>query len=199
MKSTINTDIRQHILDVAQDIIARKGFTAVGLNEILQASNVPKGSFYHYFSSKDAFGQTLLERYFSDYMQELEVLERGVNTSAVQRLLNYLESWLETQSTSDADGKCLAVKLAAEVSDLSEPMRVVLCNGTEQVVTRLARVMHEAIVEGTLPADTNAHDLATMLYHLWLGACLRAKITRDRKPLDAALNTTRVLLNQPLS
>lgn len=192
----MNTDTRQHILDTARDIIACKGFAAVGLNEILQAANVPKGSFYHYFSSKDAFGQALLESYFSDYMLELEVLEVGAGVSASQRLLSYLENWLETQSTSDGDGKCLAVKLAAEVSDLSEPMRVVLCNGTEQVVTRLSNVMREAVVDGSLPADTNAQDLATMLYHLWLGACLRAKITRDRKPLDSALNTTRGLLSQ---
>lgn len=192
----MNTDTRQHILDTAQDIIACKGFAAVGLNEILQAANVPKGSFYHYFSSKDVFGQALLESYFSNYMLELEVLQDDAGVSASQRLLRYLESWLDAQSASDADGKCLAVKLAAEVSDLSEPMRVVLCNGTEQVVARLSNVMREAVVDGSLPADTNAQDMATMLYHLWLGACLRAKITRDRKPLDAALNTTRILLNQ---
>lgn len=199
MKSTMNTDIRQHILDTAQDIIARKGFTAVGLSEILQSANVPKGSFYHYFPSKDVFGQALLESYFNGYMLELDVLQGDAGVSASQRLLNYLAHWLETQSTSDADGKCLAVKLAAEVSDLSEPMRVVLCNGTEQVVARLTNVMCEAIVDGSLPAGTNAQDMATMLYHLWLGACLRAKITRDRKPLDAALNTTRILLSQSSS
>ena len=40
---------REHILDVAQRIIGKKGYAAVGLTEILTAANVPKGSFYYYF------------------------------------------------------------------------------------------------------------------------------------------------------
>lgn len=196
MKTFMNTDTRQHILDTAQDIIACKGFSAVGLNEILQAANVPKGSFYHYFSSKEMFGQVLLENYFNNYVLELKSLENADGTSAAQRLLNYLENWLDSQSANNSNGKCLAVKLAAEVSDLSESMRTVLCHGTEQVVERLTNVIREAMTEGSLPIETNSYEVATMLYHLWLGACLRAKVTRDRQPLDAALQTTRTLFKQ---
>lgn len=59
------TDVRRSILDVGQRIMAGKGFSAVGLNEVLAAAGVPKGSFYHYFASKEAFGQALLEKYTS--------------------------------------------------------------------------------------------------------------------------------------
>ncbi|HRL20784.1 MAG TPA: TetR/AcrR family transcriptional regulator [Alcaligenes sp.] len=196
MSTSSTHDTRQHILDTAQDIIATKGYTAVGLNEILQAAGVPKGSFYHYFASKDAFGQALLEHYFSTYLQQLQVLDKGPGESAAQRLLNYLHAWLDAQSATEPHGKCLAVKLAAEVSDLSEPMRLVLDKGTEQVITRLAGVVRSAQADGTLATTLDAHSMATMLYHLWLGACLRAKITRNRQPLDAALASTRSLLNQ---
>lgn len=61
MATTTTADVRQHILDTAKPIMLRKGFSAVGLNEILQAAGVPKGSFYHYFGSKEAFGEALLE------------------------------------------------------------------------------------------------------------------------------------------
>jgi len=74
MNTMTTTDVRQHILDTAQNIIAGRGFTAVGLSEILKSANVPKGSFYHYFNSKEAFGEALLESYFSDYMVQLETL-----------------------------------------------------------------------------------------------------------------------------
>jgi TetR/AcrR family transcriptional repressor of nem operon len=59
-----HADTRQHILDTGNRIIAAKGFSAVGLNEILQAAEVPKGSFYHYFKSKEQFGEALLEAFF---------------------------------------------------------------------------------------------------------------------------------------
>ena len=57
--NTESTDIRQHILDTAKPIILGKGFSAVGLSELLAVAGVPKGSFYHYFKSKELFGEAL--------------------------------------------------------------------------------------------------------------------------------------------
>ena len=197
MNTMTTTDVRQHILDTAQNIIVGRGFTAVGLSEILKSANVPKGSFYHYFNSKEAFGEALLESYFSDYMVQLETLLNRPSVSAAQRLLAYWATWIETQSACyPAEGKCLAVKLAAEVSDLSEPMRMVLQDGMEGVITRLANVVSDAVNDGSLPGDTDTRGLATMLYQLWLGASLRTKVTRDQMPLQAAFETTSLLLSQ---
>ncbi|WP_163030699.1 TetR/AcrR family transcriptional regulator, partial [Pseudomonas viridiflava] len=60
MKPTYD-DTRQHLLDTGHRMMAERGFTSVGLNELLQAAGVPKGSFYHYFKSKELYGQGLLE------------------------------------------------------------------------------------------------------------------------------------------
>lgn len=190
-------DVRQHILDTAQVLIAGRGFTAVGLSEILKAAGVPKGSFYHYFDSKESFGEAMLKGYFSTYMDGLETLLAGPEPSAVDRLMRYWTQWLETQAHCDPHGKCLAVKLAAEVSDLSEPMRNVLQQGTDRIIARLAQALREAVAEGSLPPQPAPRDLATTLYQLWLGASLRAKITRDRAPLESALAATYQLLGLP--
>ena len=75
MNSSLATrDVKTQILDIAQSTMGSRGFSAVGLNEILKAAQVPKGSFYHYFESKEAFGVALLERYFSRYLAELDEL-----------------------------------------------------------------------------------------------------------------------------
>ena len=71
-----SSGVRDTILDVGQRIMAGKGFSAVGLNEILVSAGVPKGSFYHYFGSKDAFGEALLARYFEAYLAEMDVTLR---------------------------------------------------------------------------------------------------------------------------
>ena len=62
------TDVRQHIIDQGKAIITRKGFAGVGLNEILSAADVPKGSFYHYFKSKELFGEAMLADYVTGYL-----------------------------------------------------------------------------------------------------------------------------------
>lgn len=189
-------DVRRHILQTAQPIISGKGYSAVGLNEILQASGVPKGSFYHYFHSKDAFGQALLEHYFQRYLAELEALLQPSPLPAGQRLMQYWMRWLALEASCDPTGKCLAVKLAAEVSDLSEAMRNVLQHGTGQIVASLADCIREGQEDGSLPPLRlgDPEMTATTLYQLWLGASLRAKITRDSAPAEQALAATRLIL-----
>lgn len=195
MNSSGNGDnVRQHILDTASIIIATKGFTAMGLNELLQTAGVPKGSFYHYFASKEAFGEALLESYFATYLEELDAILGRTGASAQERLLAYFLFWTETQSCEEESHRCLAVKLSAEVSDLSEALREVLRLGTGSIVARLAETIESGQSEGSISRELNAELLAETLYHLWLGASLRAKLTRDRSPFEGALEATRNLI-----
>jgi TetR/AcrR family transcriptional regulator, transcriptional repressor for nem operon len=197
MNATPAVETRQHILDTAMPILLGKGFSAVGLNEILAAAGVPKGSFYHYFGSKEAFGEALLTSYFTDYIERLDDLLVRQTGTAAERLMRYWDDWRASQCADDPAGKCLAVKLGAEVCDLSEPMRVVLHQGTEQIVARLAACIEAGHEDGTLAGAGDAAVTAATLYELWLGATLLEKIRRDGRPLEAAMVTTRRLLGLP--
>ena len=72
--NTRHDNTRQHILETGHRIIAGKGFSSVGLNEILKTAGVPKGSFYHYFGSKERFGEALLAQYLERYLAQLDAL-----------------------------------------------------------------------------------------------------------------------------
>lgn len=174
--------------------MAGKGFSAVGLSEILTAAGVPKGSFYHYFASKDAYGEALLDSYFRAYLADLDESLAQPGTMA-ERLVSYWRRWQETQSYSDYQGKCLAVKLGAEVVDLSEGMRLALDRGTSAVIERLRGAIVVGVAEGSLAIDDDPQDVARGLYQLWLGASLMAKIVRDTQPFQTATMTTRQLLH----
>ncbi|AUG53520.1 TetR/AcrR family transcriptional regulator [Thalassospira marina] len=187
---TKSTDIREKILDTAQTIMSGKGFSAVGLNEILAAASVPKGSFYHYFQSKETFGEAMLQRYFDRYLKSMDELFSQPGVSGAKRLMLYWQNWLDSQTTCDPQSKCLVVKLAAEVADLSEAMRTVLLHGTGKITARLAGIIGEGIRDGSLAINEDPAQLALALYQLWLGASVMAKITRDDTPLRAAMETT---------
>ena len=186
--------MRQHILDTAKPIILGKGFSAVGLNELLNAAEVPKGSFYHYFKSKEYFGEALLDSYFEAYLVRLEVLLSAEGMNGAERLMSYWQRWLETQCGDDAETKCMVVKLGGEVSDLSEPMRLALQRGTNQIISRLADGIAEGIADGSLPNDLVAADTALVLYNQWLGATVLTKIWHDQSALESSMcNTERIL------
>ena len=188
-------DTRQHILDTGSRIIAGKGFSCVGLNEILQAAEVPKGSFYHYFKSKELFGQAMLEGFFEGYLGRIDALFATPGMSARERLLCYWQQWVKTQCEGCDDQKCLVVKLSAEVADLSEAMRLTLRDGTGRVIDRLADCVAAGVADESLPA-LDPEDTARTLYQLWLGASLLAKLHRDASPLEQAMRATLQLLSR---
>ena len=195
--STEHHDVRQHILDTGKSIIIRKGYSAVGLNEILSAAGVPKGSFYHYFKSKEMFGEALLDNYVIDYLAQMEALLGQPAGTAAQRLMLYWRSWMETVPGDCTDCRCLVVKLSGEVSDMSEAMRVSLLRGTNLIVERLAACLLDALADGSLKGRFDVHHTALTLYQLWLGAALLTKLRRDASALESALQATLKLLNLP--
>jgi len=192
-----SSDVRDGIIAVGQRIMAAKGFSAVGINEILTAASVPKGSFYHYFGSKDAFGQAMLTAYFEQYLADMDRTLGRSDSSNAQRLLAYFEGWRDAQSLMDCQGKCLAVKLGAEVADLSEAMRAAMKLGTSGIVSRLAQAIAAGQADHSLTVDAQAAELAESLYQLWLGASVLAKVARTTQPFDVAMAATRRLLQLP--
>jgi TetR/AcrR family transcriptional repressor of nem operon len=189
-----SNEIRDHILATGQRIMAGKGFSAVGLNEILTDAGVPKGSFYHYFSSKEAFGVDMLARYFDDYLAELDATLSQPGLTMAQRLMNYWQLWRESQSFSDCQGKCLAVKLGAEVADLSDSMRGTLQTGTAGIIARLAEALEAGVEEGSLVIDDQPSRVAESLYQLWVGASVMVKIVRNTGPFDSAMSMTQKII-----
>ena len=191
------SDVRDTILATGQRLMAGKGYSAVGLNEILTGAGVPKGSFYHYFGSKDAFGEALLDNYFEEYLADIDVTLAQPGLNMAERLLSYFQVWQQTQSFFDCQGKCLAVKMAAEVADLSEAMRLAIQRGTAGIVSRLAAAIDAGVAEGSLKVHGDATAIARSLYQLWLGASILVKIERDVAPFATAMATTRQILQLP--
>lgn len=189
------TDVRQGIIDAGQRLMSAKGFSGVGLSEILTAASVPKGSFYYYFGSKDAFGEALLEDYFEGYLAEIDKTLQQPGLNMAQRIMNYFQQWQEAQSFEDCQGKCLAVKLGAEVADLSEAMRSAMKRGTSGISDKLGRAIATGVAEGSLSVDDSPANTGESLYQLWLGASVMVKIVRSTEPFAKAMTMTRQILH----
>ncbi|MYM40703.1 TetR/AcrR family transcriptional regulator [Duganella qianjiadongensis] len=188
------TDVRQHILDQGKAIITRKGFAGVGLNEILTAADVPKGSFYHYFKSKELFGEAMLADYVQQYRIEMDSLLDQTGKTAAQALMDYWASWM-VETSDQCDGcRCLVVKLSSEVADMSEPMRTALRDGTSRIIERLARTIQQGVADGSLASVADPARMAQTLYQLWLGAALLTKLRREPSALQSAWLSTLELL-----
>lgn len=182
--TTIMPDTKTHLLDIGYQLIAKKGFTAVGIKQILDTAGIPKGSFYHYFASKETFGEAIISNYFIHYKMRLDDIANQ-DITAQQKLYNYFQNWYDTQQNGCDHGKCLVVKLSAEVADMSESMRLALKAGYEQTINWLADQIKAGWADGSVPRLDNvaAESMAKRWYFAWLGASLIAKTSQTNTPL----------------
>ncbi|ELB2199334.1 TetR/AcrR family transcriptional regulator [Vibrio parahaemolyticus] len=186
-------DTRQHILDVGYELIVTRGFTSVGLSELLKTAEVPKGSFYHYFKSKEQFGEAMIQDYFNKYFEQLTARFTSTELNGYQRLMSYFEEMVKVEDDVCNANKCLLVKLSAEVSDLSEPMRIALRRGADKTIQAMAECIDVGIQDGSIPNGDSAL-LARQIYYLWNGASLLNKLYQDQEALTQSLTYTQHLL-----
>lgn len=182
---------KSHLLAIGYQLIANKGFTAVGIKQILDTAGVPKGSFYHYFDSKEAFGEAVINGYFKHYKNRLDLISTQ-DISAQQKLYTYFEFWYNTQQNQCDHEKCLVVKLSGEVADISDPMRDALAGGCKQTVDWISSQIEAAWAENSIPKTSglSADSLAKRWYYAWLGASLIAKTSQSNYPLEEVWEMT---------
>lgn len=197
---------RLHILETGSDLVLHKGFVGVGLQEILKNCGIPKGSFYHYFESKEAFGCELVKHYVDNYQLRLNELwadtapstDSATQQSAYAKLINYFSLWINDPLTSCGWAEtCLVVKLAAEVSDLSDDMRVIMAQGAENLVNNIVELIQAGKIDQSISIQGDAFINAQVIYQMWLGAALLSKLQKDKAPLHHALDATQRMLNNP--
>ncbi|MEL0551410.1 MULTISPECIES: TetR/AcrR family transcriptional regulator [Enterobacteriaceae] len=190
-------DTREHILATGEQLCMHRGFTGMGLSELLKIAEVPKGSFYHYFRSKEAYGVALLEYHYAGYLQRLvEHFSHGEGNYR-DRLLAYYQHTLTQFCQQGIISGCLTVKLSAEVCDLSESMREEMNKGASQIIHLLGDALEHGRQEGSLQFSGDAFTLSQVLYSLWLGANLQAKITHSAMPLESALAHAKHIIAAP--
>lgn len=194
-KTVQRNETREHLLATGEQVCLQRGFTGMGLSEMLALAEVPKGSFYHYFRSKEAFGVALLERYFVNYQQQVEQQLTQPGVTARERLLQHFRYAERLFIEQGHIVGCLGVKLSGEVCDLSELMRDALQRGATAITAAYARCLTEVAAEQPLPYGQSPQQLAQRCYLLWLGASLQSKISREPGPISLALDTIEQWLN----
>jgi TetR/AcrR family transcriptional repressor of nem operon len=185
--ATASPTTKERILDAAEEIMLQKSFHSVGLNEILSAVKVPKGSFYHYFQSKEQFGVELLKHYVaeaSNYKRRA-LLTTDLSENPYERLMAYFDLHVAKLMENGCQCSCLVAKLATEVATFSDDMRAVLADGVREWTGLLQQVLAEGQAKGVIRKDIDAKTTALLMHDLWMGASLRMQVERSVAPLRA--------------
>jgi TetR/AcrR family transcriptional repressor of nem operon len=175
---------REHLIDVGLQLIHSTGYTASGVKQILDLANVPKGSFYHYFPSKEAFTQEVLSRYGTIETDRLEGFLSNRKLPPLKRLRKYFEALAAFYEQKNLTSGCLLGNLSLEIADHSPALQPVLSTAFDRWQQAIATTLREAVDRGDLPKSTKSDDLAAFLLSGWEGALVRMRADKSNKPLD---------------
>lgn len=163
------------------------GFTASGLDKILKKVGVPKGSFYFYFDSKEAFGHAVLKNYANYFVKKLDSCLLDATFSPIHRIRNFVEDAKQGIERHQFKRGCLVGNLGQEVDVLPESFRPVLIDIFETWQQRVANCLLEAQLVGELNLQADCAGLAEFFWIGWEGAVSRSRLEKSTRPLDKYL------------
>lgn len=181
---------RDHLIDVGVALMHQNGYNATGLKEILAQAEVPKGSFYHHFASKEDFARAVLERYSARETQHCIAVFGDAKLTPIKRLRKYFNDLIRTAGQKGPISGCLLGRLSLEVPDQSEVLGNQLSSLFDVWQKGVAQVLQLAVDTHELPASTNVQSLAGFILNSWEGALLRSEADRSDDPLKVFMHYT---------
>ncbi len=176
-------EVRNALIQSGLAILTEKGYSSVGIDEILRAVGVPKGSFYHYFNNKEEFGQEMIQAYGQYFARKLDRFLLDTSQSPLTRLQRFVEDAAEGMSRYQFRRGCLIGNLGQEMSLLPESFREQLKAVFEDWQQRTAQCLREAQDCGEIARSHDVAALAEWFWTGWEGAVLRAKLEASAAPL----------------
>ncbi|WP_263355867.1 TetR/AcrR family transcriptional regulator [Acidicapsa ligni] len=181
---------RDHLLEVGLRRIRSVGYAATGVKEILDEAQVPKGSFYHYFPSKEVFAKEVLALYVADENTRAQKILLEGKSAPLKRLRKYFEELIKVYGHTAAISGCLMGNMSLEMADHSELIQSLLKSSFGNWQAGVAEILREAIERGELSKSTKPKEFAAFLVNSYEGALLRSKAEQSNEPLENFLNVS---------
>ncbi len=194
---TTQTRNDKHALILARgaQVMIRRGYHGTGVQEIVQAAGVPKGSFYHYFASKEDFALQALEALYHPRLERYRVALNEAPGTPCQRILAYYRELTAHFSRQEKpEYHCFIGSLSFEMAELCPPIGQKVLAILGQSVELLADCLEQARRQGEIAGDSDCAAIAEFIGNAWEGALLRMKVSGSVTPLQRFLDQLARLL-----
>ncbi len=175
---------REKLIQAGARAMLSKSYHSVGIQEVLSEVDVPKGSFYHYFASKEDFGVAIIKYYGEQLARTIKERLTSDKLSPRQRLKEYFLAVREYYRKLGYGQGCLVAKLATEVARSSPDMRIALKGEFDRWSNLFTDCIREAQQAGEISKKYNPGELAEFIYTSWEGALIRMQVNHDISSLD---------------
>ncbi len=174
----------KYLIDKGMEILWSKGYNATSVNDIVKAAEVPKGSFYFYFKSKEDFAVKAIEEYFEKQLFVMNKILEDTSKSPKQRLIEFHEYRINELKSDLSCNGCMACNLGSEMAEHSESIRLAIINKETLYKKKVVEVMQEAQDLGEVEADMDVKAVVNFLEDAGKGAMITMKEQDSAEPVD---------------
>lgn len=171
-------------------LIRKRGYHNTGINEILKENQIPKGSFYNFFKSKEDFMVKLLEYYGEASLKNITAFFGDKSLSPLERIEKFYTFISKANEEEGCVAGCLVNNTSSEVAGVSLNIAKATDAQFHKWTTYMAETIREGQEQGAIIDNYSAQELAEFLHQNIFGALTRMKSTRSRQPIDIALKMT---------
>jgi len=178
---------KQRLIDTGLPMLLQHGYNDLGIQALLAATGIPKGSFYHHFTDKEDFALQVVDAYIARVHEGLDDCLRDEGRPPLARVRRFFEM-TQQQYRDEGYMGCLLGGLGQELSGVSEVFRRKIEWCFSSIAERMAACLEEARHRGDIPAGCDVREMADLLVDCWEGAALRSRLRRNPQSLTAMLD-----------
>jgi len=181
----MSSNTKAKILSAGARIIHLKGHHNTGIQELVTAAGIPKGSFYFYFKSKEEFGLELLDYYTNSICAMVDEPLKDNTISPLSKLRRFFDWSFTSLEGNDFKGGCPIGNLSQEMADINENFREKLKDAFDAIKKGIAIHLKEAQESKEISDSLDVPELTDFIVSSFQGALLQMKVTRSTAPRKA--------------
>ncbi|UZE96747.1 TetR/AcrR family transcriptional regulator [Alkalimarinus alittae] len=186
---------REALIENGIEQLSLNGYHGTGIKQILDAVNVPKGSFYNYFASKEAFVAEILREYSHQYLKILDDYVANSEESPLDKIKTIYEFMLTKFSNENCQRGCLVGSIAAEIGNQSEVCQAAMLESVALSKERVSTLIQQAQDRREIRNDLTADQVTNIFWATWEGSLLKMKMEGS---IDSAKDTLYIMLDHLL-
>jgi TetR/AcrR family transcriptional repressor of nem operon len=175
---------KNDIIEQGVELFRKQGYNETGISDILKACDIPKGSFYNYFNSKEDYCIKALDHYGDAQLEFMKGILMDSSTSPAERLKAFYRILIELNSEEEVKSGCLVNNISNEMGGLNDRLAEAANRNFNKWINIIARVVAKGQAVNDIRNDMGALELAEYLHGTFYGMLSRMKATRETDALN---------------
>lgn len=176
---------KQNLLSIGIDMLSKKGYNATGVQELVNAAGIPKGSFYNYFESKEDFAVKVLEKYTKEEILFTEAIIHDKSRTPLQRIEKLIDERIQRVIDSNFSKFCLVTSLGDEMSHVSSLIARSISNSISKLNSPVINCLTEAQHMGEIKLNLDVKQLGEFIENSWRGTIVSVKANKSPELLSS--------------